>query len=156
YNTAGLKPAAGLPPQDTQLPPSIGRGAAPVGCPPRQRYEAARAARPSTAAGTRRRQGRGEANHGDQRAHPACLPGSASSARQKESNEHADRKQLLPTLDIGSHIYAALQAREIAGARYERTLFPVALQALVRCFSRAEEEIRWDAQVYSKLRNLWE
>src|SRR5262249_8993479 len=29
---------------------------------------------------------------------------------------------------------AALQARGIAGARHERTLFPVALQAFVRCF----------------------
>ena len=51
---------------------------------------------------------------------------------------------------------ATLQSREIAGARYERTLFPVALQALVRCFSMAEEEIRWDTQVYAKLLNLWE
>ena len=74
----------------------------------------------------------------------------------KRKNSDADVKKLLPTLDIGSHINATLQAREIAGARYERTLFPVALQAFVRCFSRAEEEIRWDAQVYSKLLNLWE
>jgi|RhiMetStandDraft_4_1073278.scaffolds.fasta_scaffold26750_4 hypothetical protein len=51
---------------------------------------------------------------------------------------------------------ATRQAREMASARYERTLFPVALQALVRCFSMAEEEIRWDTQVYSKLLNLWE
>jgi len=27
---------------------------------------------------------------------------------------------------------------------------------LGRCFSRAEEEIRWDAQVYAQLLNLWE
>ena len=51
---------------------------------------------------------------------------------------------------------ATLQARGIAGARDERTLFPVALQALVRCFSRADEEICWDAQVLSQLLNLWE
>ena len=50
---------------------------------------------------------------------------------------------------------AQRQARGIAGARHERTLFPVALQAFVRCFARADEEIRWDAQVYSQSLNLW-
>jgi hypothetical protein len=51
---------------------------------------------------------------------------------------------------------ATLQAWAIAGARDERTLLPVALQALVRCFSMAEEEIRWDAQVCAKSLNLLE
>jgi hypothetical protein len=35
---------------------------------------------------------------------------------------HKDLKKLLPTLDIGSHINATLQARLEAGARHERTL----------------------------------
>jgi hypothetical protein len=51
---------------------------------------------------------------------------------------------------------ATLQARGIASARASLPLFPVALQALVRGFSRANEEIRWDAQVLSQLLNLWE
>ena len=51
---------------------------------------------------------------------------------------------------------ATLQARGIAGARHERTLFPVALQALVRRCARMDEEIRWDSQVHSKSLNLWE
>src|SRR5262245_24569422 len=54
----------------------------------------------------------------------------------------------------GTH--ATLQARAIASARTSLPLLPVALQALVRCFSMAEEEIRWDTQVYAKLLNLWE
>ena len=50
--------------QRSQLPPSIGRGAAPVWCNPRQREEAARDARPENEAGTRRRHGRWEPTHG--------------------------------------------------------------------------------------------
>jgi hypothetical protein len=42
----------------------------------------------------------------------------------------ADVKKLLPTLDIGSHINATLQARETVGARHERRLFPVACMPL--------------------------
>ncbi len=49
---------------------------------------------------------------------------------QGEKNE-ADVKKLLPTLDIGSHINAMLQAREIAGARDEQRLFPVACKRLI-------------------------
>jgi len=61
------------------------------------------------------------------------------------------------TLNLPFHVCpnATLQARGIAGARHEQTLFPVALQAFVRCFARADEEIRWDAQVYSQSLNLW-
>jgi len=62
----------------------------------------------------------------------------------------------MPTFFFHMKPNAAPQAREIASARASLPLFPVALQAFVRCFSRAEEEIRWDAQVYSKLLNLWE
>jgi hypothetical protein len=42
----GIKTAAGLQPKHYQVLPSIGRGAAPVWGNPRQRYEAARYARP--------------------------------------------------------------------------------------------------------------
>jgi hypothetical protein len=66
---------------------------------------------------------------------------------------------ILPHIAVAETVLqpnVTLQAREIAGARDERALLPVALQALVRCFSRAEEEIRWDAQVYAKSLNLWE
>jgi hypothetical protein len=48
----------------SRFPPSIGRGAAPVWCNPRQREEAARYARPSNEAGTRRMQVRWEPTHG--------------------------------------------------------------------------------------------
>jgi hypothetical protein len=43
----------------------------------------------------------------------------------KRKNYDADVKKLLPTLDIGSHINAAHQVREMAGATKEQTLFPV-------------------------------
>src|SRR5262249_47278530 len=45
-DTEGIKTAAGLQPQHYKVFTSIGRGAAPVWCNPRQRYEAARYARP--------------------------------------------------------------------------------------------------------------
>jgi hypothetical protein len=60
-----------------------------------------------------------------------------------------------PIIELTLPSNATLQARAIAGARDERTLLPVALQAFVRCFSLAEEEICWDAQVYAQLLNLW-
>ena len=66
-----------------RFPPAIGRGAAPVWCHPRQRYEAARDARPSSEAGTRRMPGRWEPTHGYQRDQPSRLPGSGSSERYK-------------------------------------------------------------------------
>jgi len=48
----------------------------------------------------------------------------------KRKNYDADVKKLLPTLDIGSHINAAAQARLKAGARHERTLAAVACSRL--------------------------
>ena len=86
-----------------------------------------RYARPSNEAGTRRRQGRWEPTHGEQRDQPSCLTGSGSSDETKGKNDDADVKKLLPTLDIGSHINAGAQPLEIAGARHERRLFPVAV-----------------------------
>ena len=86
-------PMAGPPPASSrrrgcrQSPPrgptSIGSGAAPVWGTPRQRYAAARDARPSPEAGTRRPPGRGEPTPGEPRAHPSGLPGAASCAREK-------------------------------------------------------------------------
>jgi len=93
-----------------RFPTSLGRGAAPVWCHPRQREEADRYARPSREAGTRRMQGRWYPTHGYQREQPSRLTGSGSSDREKGKYE-ADVKKLLPTLDIGSHINAGHQAR---------------------------------------------
>ena len=45
--------------------------------------------------------------------------------------QQADVKKAAPTLDIGSHINAAAQARRTAGARHERTLFAVACSRLL-------------------------
>ena len=61
--TASLKMAMACQ-KLARFPTSLGRGAAPVWCHPRRRYEAARYARPSHEAGTRRRQGRWEPTHG--------------------------------------------------------------------------------------------
>jgi hypothetical protein len=72
-----------LQPKHYKVLTSIGRGAAPVWCNPRQRYEATRYARPSNEAGTRRMQVRWYPTHGYQRDQPSCLTGSASSERQK-------------------------------------------------------------------------
>src|SRR5438128_43872 len=61
--------------------------------------------------------GRWEPTHGYQRDQPSCLPGSGSSDRRDQGKKHeADVKKLLPTLDIGSHINATLQAPPIAAA----------------------------------------
>ena len=103
------------------LPTCLRKAAAPVWCNPRQREEAARYARPSIEAGTRRRQGRWYPTHGEQRDQPSCLPGSGSSERERRKYE-ADVKKLLPTLDIGSHINAGGEPRPKAEARNERKL----------------------------------
>ena len=114
------KDGSRLTPNLSRFPTAIGRDAASVWCHPRQREEAARYARPSSEAGTRRRQGRWEPTHGEQRDQPSCLPGSGSSERERRKYE-ADVKKLLPTLDIGSHINATRQALPEAGARHERS-----------------------------------
>ena len=44
----------------------------------------------------------------------------------KDNKHHEDLKNLLPTLDVGSHSNATLQAPPTAGARHERMLFAVA------------------------------
>jgi hypothetical protein len=75
-----------LTPKFSRFPPSIGRAAAPGWCHPRRRSEADRYARPSMEAGTRRRQGRWEPTHGEQRDQPACLTGSGSSDRSRRKN----------------------------------------------------------------------
>ena len=49
----------------------------------------------------------------------------------KDNKHHEDLKNLLPTLDIGSHSNATLQARLAAGARHERTLLAVACTRLI-------------------------
>ena len=51
--------------------------------------------------------------------------------RPRGKKHDADVKNLLPTLDIGSHINAAHQVREMAGATQERTLFPVTCMRLL-------------------------
>jgi hypothetical protein len=118
------KAGGGLTHKLSRFPTSLGRDAAPVWCNPRRRYEANRYSRPSNEAGTRRRQVRWEPTHGYQRDQPSCFTGSGSSESHKEKNDDADVKKLLPTLDIGSHINATLQARREAGV--ERTLYAVA------------------------------
>ena len=100
---------------------SLGRGAAPVWCPPRPREEAVRTPRPEREAGTRRRPVRWYPTHGYQQDQPSCLTGSASADRCGE-HPQADEKKVLPTLDIGSHINATNQPRLEAGARDGRRL----------------------------------
>ena len=68
----------------SKVAPAIGRDAAPVWCHPRRREETDRYARPSHAAGTRRRHVRWDPTHGEQREQPSGLPGSGSSESQKE------------------------------------------------------------------------
>jgi hypothetical protein len=70
-----------------RLPPGLGRGAAPGGCTPRRRAEAARTPRASRAAGTRRPPGRGASTHGEPQAHPSRFPGVGASdaPRTKQS-----------------------------------------------------------------------
>jgi hypothetical protein len=70
-DTASLKMAAGVQPKRSQVLTAIGSDAAPVWCHPRRREETDRSARPSHEAGTRRRQGRWEPTHGEQRDHPS-------------------------------------------------------------------------------------
>jgi hypothetical protein len=48
----------------------------------------------------------------------------------KRKNSDADVKKLLPTLDIGSHINATLQAPPMAEARHERRLADVGCRRL--------------------------
>ena len=62
--TKSLKLASGLTHKLERFPTSLGKDAAPVWCNPRRRYETDRYARPSSEAGTRRRQGRWEPTHG--------------------------------------------------------------------------------------------
>jgi hypothetical protein len=83
--TVPPKERVSLQQKRSRVPTCIGRGAAPVWWNPRQRAEADRDARPSHEAGTRRRQGRWEPTHGEQRDQPSCLPGSGSSDGRSET-----------------------------------------------------------------------
>jgi hypothetical protein len=48
--------------------------------------------------------------------------------------QHEDLKKLRPPLDIGSHSNAGRQPLGTAGARYERTLFPVGWTPLLSVY----------------------
>src|SRR5262249_48171524 len=67
-------------------------------------------------AGTRRTHGRWEPTHGEQQEQPSYVTGSASAEAPRGKNHHADLKNPLPTLDIGSHSNATRQTRRTAGA----------------------------------------
>ena len=94
-DTASIKTAAGLQPKRSKVLTSIGRDAAPVWCHPRRRYETDRSARPANEAGTRRRQGRWEPTHGEQRDQPSCFlaPALPRATRKKRS---CGRKKVAP------------------------------------------------------------
>jgi hypothetical protein len=68
-----------LEPPLSRFTTSIGRGAAPVWCNPRRRYETARHTRAASEAGTRRMQVRWSPTHGSQRDQPSDVAGSDSS-----------------------------------------------------------------------------
>jgi hypothetical protein len=58
------------------------------------------------------------------------MTGSGSSQGAGEKTD-ANRKNLSPALDLGSHINATHQAQGMAGARHERTLATVACKRFI-------------------------
>ncbi len=68
---------------------------------------------------------------------------------EKGKKYDADVQKLLPTLDIGSHINATLQARRTVGATEERTLFPVGWTPLL-----GPDPSEWDNPLELKLTPL--
>jgi hypothetical protein len=102
--------------------------------------------RAATAAGTRRPPGRRAPSHGEPQEQPSQIAGSGSSEAPRCKNLMQTEKHLLTTLDIGSQLHAGPAPRASA----------CRLQAFVRCCTRTDEEIRWNAQVLSQSLNLWE
>jgi hypothetical protein len=117
----------------------IGRGAAPVWCNPRRRYETGRHTRAYIEAGTRRTQVRWSPTHGYQPDQPSCLTGSAPSDGQDKLGRRCERQNCRRLLTPEVISMPKLQRRGLTHHRLppvpprrKPPLSPRPLQAVVR------------------------